>query len=41
MEVVSNSENKIPINPIIGEEIFLKKIDNMIFGDSEKEGFFL
>ena len=40
MEVINNSENKIPINPIIGEGIFLKKIDNMIFGDSERDGFF-
>ena len=40
IEVISLSEDKIPINPIIGEEIFLKKIDGMTFGDSEKDGFF-
>ena len=39
-EVISLSEDRIPINPIIGEEIFLKKIDGMTFGDSEKDGFF-
>ena len=41
MEVVSNSENKIPINPIIGEEIFSKKIDNMIFETQRKKVFFI
>ena len=40
LEVINNSNEKIPINPIIGESIFLKKIDGMIFGDSPDGGFF-
>ena len=37
-EIISRSKKLIPINPIIGEEIFLKKIDGVIFGDSIKQG---
>ena len=40
-EVIFKSKEKIPINPIIGEQIFLKKIDGMLFGNKESEGFFL
>jgi len=39
-EVVKNSSEKIPINPIIGKEIFLKKIDGLVFGDKSQNGFF-
>ena len=40
LEVINNVDQKIPINPIIGESIFLKKIDGMTFGDSSDRGFF-
>ena len=39
-EVIKESKEKIPFNPIIGNEIFLKKIDGMIYGDKPDEGFF-
>ena len=39
-EVIKKSNEKIPFNPIIGTEIFLKKIDGIIFGDKPEEGFF-
>jgi len=40
-EIIRRSKETIPINPIIGEKIFLKKIDGVTFGNSDKEGFFL
>lgn len=40
-EVIKNTEERIPINPIIGEEVFLKKIDGITFGHKEDEGFFI
>jgi predicted Zn-dependent protease len=40
LEVINNYQGRIPINPIIGEEIFLKKIDGLLYGHNEKEGFF-
>ena len=39
-EIINKSKKLIPINPIIGEDIFLKKIDGVIFGDSIKQGVF-
>ena len=39
-EVIEKSNEKIPLNPIIGSEVFLKKIDGMIYGDKPEEGFF-
>lgn len=40
-EVINKSNEKIPFNPIIGTEIFLKKIDGIVFGDKPDEGFFV
>ena len=40
-EVIKESNEKVPFNPIIGTEIFLKKIDGVIFGDKPEEGFFV
>ena len=40
-EVIEKSSEKIPFNPIIGNEVFLKKIDGMIYGDKPNEGFFI
>ena len=39
-EIIKRSKELIPINPIIGEEIFLNKIDGVIYGDSIKQGVF-
>ena len=40
-EVIEKSSEKVPFNPIIGSEVFLKKIDGMIYGDKPEEGFFI
>ena len=40
-EVIDKSNEKIPFNPIIGSDIFLKKIDGIIYGDKPEEGFFV
>ena len=40
-EVINNFKGKIPLNPIIGEEVFLKKIDGMLYGHRNEEGFFI
>lgn len=40
-EVIKNSKEKIPFNPITGSEVFLKKIDGMIYGEKPEEGFFV
>ena len=40
-EVIEKSSEKIPLNPIIGSEVFLKKIDGMVYGDKPNEGFFI
>tara|TARA_B100000287_G_scaffold108797_1_gene101064 strand:+ start:1881 stop:3332 length:1452 start_codon:yes stop_codon:yes gene_type:complete len=40
MEVINNSKEKVPYKPIIGREIFLKKIDGMLYGDKPENGFF-
>ena len=40
-EVIEKSSEKIPFNPIIGSEVFLKKIDGMVYGDKPNEGFFI
>ena len=39
--MIEKSSEKIPFNPIIGSEVFLKKIDGMIYGDKPNEGFFI
>ena len=39
-EVIEKSSERVPFNPIIGSEVFLKKIDRMIYGDKPEEGFF-
>jgi len=41
IEVIKNSKEKIPFNPITGSEVFLKKIDGMIYGEKPEEGFFV
>ncbi len=41
LEVINNYQGKIPLNPIIGEDIFLKKIDGILYGHKQDEGFFL
>ena len=41
LEIVNKHSNKIPINPIIGRDIFLKKIDGILFGEKVNEGFFI
>ncbi len=40
-EVIDNYKGKIPLNPIIGKEIFLKKIDGLLYGHKPEEGFFV
>ena len=40
-EVIEKTSEKIPFNPIIGSEVFLKKIDGMVYGDKPNEGFFI
>lgn len=39
-EVIDSSKDNIPLNPIIGREIFLKKIDGLLYGDKPEDGFF-
>ena len=39
-EVIENYKGKTQLNPIVGEEIFLKKIDGIIYGDRPEQGFF-
>ena len=39
-EVIENYKGKTQLNPIIGKEIFLKKIDGVNYGDRPEEGFF-
>ena len=39
--MIETSSEKIPFNPIIGSEVFLKKIDGMVYGDKPNEGFFI
>ncbi len=41
LEVINSYKGRIPLNPIIGEEIFLKKIDGMLYGHKKEEGFFI
>lgn len=41
LEVIENYQGNIPLNPIIGEEIFLKKIEGVIYGHKSNEGFFI
>ncbi len=40
-EVIENYKGKIPLNPIVGKDIFLKKIDGMLYGHRKEEGFFI
>ncbi len=40
-EVVESYKGKIQLNPIIGREVFLKKIDGLSYGHRSEEGFFL
>lgn len=40
-EVIVKVNNVSQINPIIGREIYLKKIDGLLFGHNQDEGFFL
>ncbi len=39
-EVIENYKGQTQLNPIIGREIFLKKIDGIIYGDRPEQGFF-
>ena len=39
-EVIENYKGQTQLNPIVGEEIFLKKIDGIIYGDRPEQGFF-
>lgn len=39
-EVVEKYKGKTQLNPIVGKEIFLKKIDGVNYGDKPEEGFF-
>ncbi len=40
-EVISNYKGRIPLNPIVGKDIFLKKIDGISYGHKTEDGFFL
>lgn len=40
-EVIKETKSDSQINPILGRDIFLKKIDGLKFGHNEKEGFFM
>jgi len=40
MEVINNADSSTTYKPIIGREVFLKKIDGMLYGDKPEEGFF-
>ena len=39
-EVIENYKGKTQLNPIVGREIFLKKIDGINYGDKPEQGFF-
>ena len=34
-------KGRIPLNPIVGKDIFLKKIDGITYGHKSNEGFFI
>mgnify|MGYP001158382488 FL=1 len=40
MEVINSVNDSSNYKPIIGREVFLKKIDGMLYGDKPEEGFF-
>ena len=40
-EVIAEANNTTQINPILGRDIYLKKIDGLLFGHKQDEGFFL
>ena len=39
-EVIESYKGQTQLNPIVGKEIFLKKIDGIIYGDRPEQGFF-
>ena len=39
-EVIAEANNTSQINPILGRDIYLKKIDGLLFGHKQDEGFF-
>ena len=40
-EVIESYKGKTQLNPIIGKDVFLKKIDGINYGHKEEEGFFI
>ena len=40
IEVINNADDSNTYKPIIGREVFLKKIDGMLYGEKPEEGFF-
>ena len=40
-EVIADYKGRIPLNPIVGKDIFLKKIDGISYGHKTEDGFFL
>ena len=40
IEVINSVNDSSTYKPIIGREVFLKKIDGMLYGDKPEEGFF-
>ena len=40
IKVINDSNSSTTYKPIIGREVFLKKIDGMLYGDKPEEGFF-
>ncbi len=40
-KVISEAKDSAQLSPIVGREIFLRKIDGLLFGYNQDEGFFL
>ena len=40
-QVVNSYKGKVPLNPRVGKDIFLKKIDGILYGHKKEEGFFI
>ena len=40
-EVIESYKGNTQLNPIIGKDVFLKKIDGINYGHKEEEGFFI